>query len=169
MKVKIEQFCSLATSPSWQAWLYHFNIDLYRKFIKRLQESKGCKDNRSLMVEILQEIDKLDDNGKLADFLSKQYPHMLEGLHDNVVKSDDNVFEYYNPSILTYPRRIIFTGDRRSLLKTVNEFVLDKIKYDSIIVGQNAYVEYLNKTDIAVVEKVPSSNWQIAAYRLRNA
>jgi len=168
MRVKVEQFCSLATSPSWQAWLYHFNAELYRRFIKRLQESRGCNQNRDLMTEILREIDTSGGSDALGTFLSKHYPHMIEGLERiQPIQSSGSVFEYYNPNILTYPRRIIFTGDLRSLRHTINEFVLDKIKHDSIIVGNTAYIEYLTSDDSAIVDKIPDQNWQIPAYRLR--
>lgn len=170
MRIKVEQFCSLATSPSWQAWLYHFNADLYRKFIKRLQESRGCSQNRELMTEILQEIDSINGGDALGAFLAKHYPHMIDGPNKaNISKHTGQVFEYYNPNILTYPRRVIFTGDIRSLKRTVNEFVLDKIKHDSIIVGNTAYVEYLTKEDMNIADKIPNSNWQIPAYRLRTS
>lgn len=170
LTVKVEQFCSLATSPSWQAWLYHFNADLFRRFIKRLQESRGCSQNRDLMVEILGEIDKANGSDELSLFLTKHYPHMIDGnkaVRQPAQPHSDKVFEYYNPNVLTYPRRIIFTGDQRSLKKTINEFILDKIKHDSIIVGNKAYIEYLIADDAAIVDKIPNSNWMIPAYRLR--
>ncbi len=168
MQVKVEQFCSLSTSPSWQAWLYHYDATIYRRFIKRLQESRGCSQNRDLMTEILTEINNNGGGDKLGDFLSKHYPHMIEGnKHLKQLKQTGSVFEYYNPMILTYPRRIIFTGDKRSLKKTIAEFVLDKIKYESIIVGNTAYIEYLTTDDNAIINKIPDSNWQIPLYRLK--
>lgn len=171
MRVKVEQFCSLATSPSWQAWLYHFNVDLYRRFIKRLQESRGCSQNRGLMTEVLQEIDKAGGGTALGTFLSQHYPHMIDepGQVRKPPAQITDVFEYYNPNIMTYPRRIIFTGDARTLKRTVNAFVLDKIKHDSIIIGNTAYVEYLTADDAAVADKIPNQNWQIPAYRLRTS
>ena len=176
MLVKVDQFCSLSTSPSWQAWLYHTDTVLYRKFIKRLQESKGCSQNRDLMIDILKELDKLPDGAeKLNNFLTKHYPHMIENsekqFNDDILHSnfDNTVFEYYNPNLLTYPRRIIFTGDQRSLRQTIKEFVLDKIKYDSIIISNTAYIEYLIAEDSLIVDKIPDSNWRIPAYRLKNS
>jgi len=169
MQIKIEQFCSLATSPSWQAWLYHYNADLYRQFINKLQQSRGCKQNSEIMTEILNEIKKCGGDNDLGAFLSKHYPHVIisnESTPDIVGESDD-VFEYYNPNILSYPRRIIFTGDQRSLKRTINEFVLDKIKYDSIIIGDKAYIEYLTSDDAGIVDKIPNHNWQIPSYRLK--
>ena len=79
----------------------------------------------------------------------------------------DNIFIHYNPIVLTYPRRIIFTGPSRELQKKVREFIIDKIKSDYIILGERAYIEYLKKIDEMIMNKIPLSNWQIAAYRQR--
>lgn len=180
MKVKVEKFCALATSPSWQAWLFHFNADLYRRFIKRLQESRGCGQNRDLMIEILGEIDKLSGNEKLLGFLHQHYPHILINEAPPVraepspessrqVVGADEIFEHYNPNLLTYPRRIIFTGSARELKTKVQSFLLDKIKSDSVIVGEKAYVEYLTADDAALKDSIPQKNWRIAAWKLRSA
>ena len=168
MRIKTEQFCSLATSPSWQAWLFHYDGDIYRRFIRRLQESRGCSENRELMKDLLGQIQKNGGSDAISDFLRKHYPHMIEG--GVVANSDgdfDNIFIHYNPIVLTYPRRIIFTGPSRELQKKVREFIIDKIKSDYIILGERAYIEYLEKIDEMIMNKIPLSNWQIAAYRQR--
>ena len=167
MNVKVHQFCSLATSPSWQAWLFHHDEMIYRRFIRRLQASRGCGENKELMKDLLQQIQDAGHSDDVADFLKKHYPHMIEG---GVVTSKgdfDNIFTHYNPNILTYPRRIIFTGPKRELLKRVMEFSLDKLKTDHIIVGERAYIEYLEKSDSPIAEQIPFSNCQISQYRQR--
>lgn len=172
MKIKVDQFCSLATSPSWQAWLYKYDASLYREFIAKLQESRGCSQNRLIMTELLSKISS-DPNGNavLQDFINKNYPHMIENDDGSPVrikrddtKANEKVFVYYKPNALTYPRRIIFRDDPR---KQIAEFILDKYKYDSIIVDGVGYVEYLTREDIAIADKIPNSNWQIVAYRMR--
>lgn len=167
MKILVDRFCSLATSPSWQAWLFHFNKQLHRKFIKKLQGAKGCNQNKDLMIHLLEEIELLDGSGKLEEFLSKHYPNMIEGRRTPVDETPDAVFPNYNPHLLTYPRRIIFTGDKKTLHNKVQEFVLDKIRHDSIIVGNKAYIEYLTKADSGIVEQIPDKNWLIGRYRLQ--
>jgi hypothetical protein len=175
VKVRIDKFCALSTSPPWQAWLYHFNNDLCKKFLKRLQESRGCNHNRDLMMETLTEIERLDGGDQLISFLTQHYPHMLvaeqgEKLATNTAKSgSDEIFEHYNPNILTYPRRLIFTGAEHELRKRVQSFLVDKIKSDYEIVGEKAYVEFLNREDAAVAASVPIKNWLIAAWRLRSS
>jgi len=164
--LKVEQFCTLATSPSWQAWLYHYDQNGYKKFIKQLREARGCSQNTEIMKELLDEIRKQGGTDKLMEFIRSQYPHMIKS--DTVEKqsvSSDEVFEYYNPMILSYPRRIIFEGSRKNLEEKIVGFVGDKIKYDSIIVGDKAYIEYLTTSDENIIDKVPEKNWQIKTYK----
>lgn len=167
MKIKVEQFCSLATSPSFQSWLFHYDDGLYRRFIARLRESRGCGDNRELMKGLLTNIQEQGGGDAMTTFLQKHYPAMVGGGTKASAGDYDDVFTHYNPNILTYPRRIIFVGPKRELLKKVREFVLDKPKSDHIIVGDRAYVEYLEEADAAITDKIPLRNWQIAAYRQR--
>lgn len=171
-KVKVDKFCGLSTSPSWQAWLIHTDISLYRKFRLRLQESRGCNQNRDIMVELLKELEQIPGaTEKLFEFLKKHYPYMI--VDESVAPSASPIpvtdagpiFPHFNASILTYPRRQVFEGP--NLQKRLQEFLLDKIKSDSVIVDGKAYVEYLERGDAALVDKVPQKNWQIAAWRLR--
>lgn len=174
MRIRVDKFCSLSTSPPWQAWLYHFNGDLCRRFLKRLQESRGCNHNRDLMMETLTEVEKLDGGDRLIAFLTQHYPHMLVAETGEKVPaqaasarvgSGDEIFEHYNPNILTYPRRMIFEGP--DLQRVVRSFLVDKIKSDFVIVGDKAYVEYLTRDDSGVMNSIPVKNWLIAAWRAR--
>jgi len=170
MKVKVDKFCSLATSPSWQAWLFHFDANLYKTFIKGLQASRGCGQNSDLMIKVLEEIGKLNGNDKLLNFLQQHYPHALVDSQPKVEMKTvavDEIFEHYNPNLLTYPRRIIFTGSSRELKTKVQSFLLDKIKSDFIIVDGKAYVEYLTNEDSQLKDSIPMKNWKIAAWKLR--
>lgn len=166
MKIKIGQFCSLATSQSFQLWLYNYSQDLYREFISKLHESHGCSYNKELMKELLNTIQKMGGDNNIAEFLVKNYPNMIEGYTSDVADHDDSdIFDHYSPGVLTYPRRIIFVGTKKELQKRVREFVLDKIKSDYIIIGDKAYVEYLEKDDKSLLDQIPLRNWKIAAYR----
>ncbi len=180
MEIKVDQFCSLATSPSWQAWLYHFDPEMYKSFIVKLQASRGCSQNRDIMTETLLDIQRRENGEEqLKAYISSNYPHMIvQTLPESPIvrstpkvvhksQSQDKVFAFYNPKLLTYPRRMIFNSNDGNLKKQITEFTLDKIKHDFIIVDDVGYVEYLNKEDIAIIGKIPQSNWQIAAYRLR--
>lgn len=167
MKIKTDQFCGLATSPSFQSWLYHHDIKLYRTFMSNLQQSKGCSHNREMMLRLLTDIQNTGGNDSLIMFISKNYKHMIDG--GGAAESDGgDVFVGYNPNILTYPRRVIFSGDNRSLLKKAKEFLIDKLSGDYIIVGDKLYIEYLNKSDSQISGSVPIDNWQIANYRRKS-
>lgn len=161
MNIKVEQFCSLATSPSWQAWLYRFDSVLYKSFITRLQSSKGCNQNREIMKSTLSELNKLNANDSLEIFLRKHYPHMIEER-----KKSNLVFKNYNPTLLTFPRRMIISGD--DIERKVLDFVSDKIKYDFIVVDGIAYVEYLTTDDKNIVGRLPASSWQVRRYKSEN-
>ena len=169
MQIITSKFCSLATSPSFQAWLYNYDAELYRRFITKLRDAQGCGENRELMKALLAEIERLGGADIILDFLQKNYPNMIEGGVKAPAATDnyDNIFTHYNPSILTYPRRIIFTGPKQELKKKVHEFLLNKLKSDYIIVDSRAYVEYLEQSDIAVEKKIPLTSWLISQYRLR--
>jgi hypothetical protein len=179
MKVKVDKFCSLSTSPSWQAWLFHLNGKLYHSFMKQLQESRGCNQNRDIMIELLKEIEKIEfGTDKLFDFLQKHYPHMIVKDDGTPVKpavktkserqprKADDIFPYFNPAIVTYPRRQVFDGD--NLERRTKEFLVDKLKSDYVIVDGKSYIEYLERRDITLSDQIPARNWMIAAWRLRS-
>jgi hypothetical protein len=176
VKVRVDKFCTLSTSPPWQAWLYNFDAGLCKRFLKRMSESRGCNQNRDVMIDTLGEIEKLDGGDRLIAFLTQHYPHMLVADTNERVPTqaaqpagDDEIFGHYNPNILTYPRRLILVGAEHELKRKVQSFLVDKIRSDFVIVGDKAYVEFLNRGDEGVLDKVPVKNWLIAAWRLRTA
>lgn len=165
MKIKTDQFCGLATSPSFQSWLYYHDVELYRKFMSDLRLSKGCSHNREMMLKLLDDIRDTGGNDSLIVFISRNYKYMIDG-NDGVVEFDGgDVFIDYKANILTYPRRVIFSGENKSLVKRAREFLLDKLSGDYIIVGDKLYIEYLNKSDSSISGSIPIENWQIANYR----
>jgi hypothetical protein len=175
INLKVEKFCSLVDSPSWQAWLWKFDHNLYNKFMAGLRASKNCTQNSELMIIILNMIQDVHGGSeKLFEFITSNYPHMLAGEDSQPLRvetpqnvSGDNIFPNYVPGVLTYPRRIILVGNGQSLKKRVNSFVLDKIKHDTLIVGDKAYIEYLTAADSNILAHLPMKNWLIAAYRAR--
>jgi len=128
------------------------------------------------MKETLQKIDNSSGSERLALFLRKNFPQMIKSGTTATQKQDDSehlnshgVFDSYVPGILTYPRRIIFVGPKRELIREVRQFCLDKPVSDSIIVEDRAYVEYLDSTDLHLQDAIPLKNWQIAAYRNKHS
>ena len=170
MKIKVDQFCSLSTSPTWTEWLRRYDLSIAERFAKKMNSSQGCARNREIMEETLDEIEATGGTNKLVEFISVNYPYMVDDgpvRAAAVVRKNVPVFGYYNPGILTYPRRIIIKPEGRDLRRAVQEFIFDKLKHDSIIVDNVAYIEYLTHADADVLNKIPSSNWKIAEYRLR--
>jgi len=172
MKILTEKFCILATSPSWQSWLYNYNTGLYDSFLAKLRVSAGCNANREIMADVLRKIDRLNGEGDLFDFLSVYHPDVIqEDITTEQIRSDSesfdvhNVFEVYKPDIITYPHRIIFVGSPDDLRQQIKEFIADKIKHDFIIIDDRAYIEYLTKSDLKIVDQIPEKNWQITTYR----
>ena len=75
-------------------------------------------------------------------------------------------FEAHSANLLTFPRRIILVeqiaGD---LLPRVNSFIKDKVKYDYIIIGNQAFIEYIPGNNANIVDKIPVKSWRIAAFK----
>jgi hypothetical protein len=169
MMLKVDQFCSLVTNPSWQAWLYKFDAELYTEFAERLRAARSCSDNREVMASMLPKIEDRNGKDQLIAFLRQSFPHVID--EKAVAKKADEqyppVFEHTNSRIISYPRRVIFDGDTQSLKQKILQFTIDKPKHDSIIIKDKAYVEYLRREDMQVAHQIPLKNWKIAEYRIK--
>lgn len=164
MKIKVEQFCALATSPIWQAWLYDFDNKIYSSFIEQLQAARNCADNKKVMQNILKEIDNNSDKVELLfDFLRNRFPFVIE--EDDKIKNDDEVFPGFVAGVLTYPHRIIIEAPPDAVENRVKKLLVGKSKFDYIIIGRFGYIEYLENHERAMIDKIPSKNWLINAYR----
>lgn len=158
MTVNTNKFCNLSTSHEWQSWLYNYNLDVYNDFMLKLYESRGCNQNRNLMKEVLLKIDGLGGLIKMCDFLLRKFPHFLN--------YDDEIFPDYNEKLLTFPHRKILVDGNIDLICA--DFISDKRFCDYVIISNVAYVEYLSDNDTISHDDVPSSNWLIKAWRVRN-
>lgn len=162
MKLNVNKFCALATSAAWQSWLYNYNADIYKKFIRQLHESRGCSQNREIMQELLQLFRDNKWSDDLYKFISLNYPDMI--MRENNQKYEvDEIFGYYNPNLLTYPRRIILYGE--NLQQEIDDFIKDKLVSDSLILNGKGYVEYMLVKDKYIIDSVPTQNWKIRAYK----
>lgn len=162
-QIKVEKFCSLATSPEWQAWLFHFDTDLYRTFIGKLNQSRGCGQNRTIMQETLTDIVKIDNGVKLLSFLSDKFKHVLnKQIIEQTIKVPP-VFENFNPTILTFPHRTIISGN--DITNQVKQFLSDKDIYDYVIVNGQAYIEYLYRHEAHLKAMIPIKNWLVTKWR----
>lgn len=169
MKIKVEQFCALATSPSWQAWLYQFDSEIYSWFIGKIRTSKNCTENREIMQITLDKIKKIDDSGQLLEFLTQRYPHVIVSDEKQRVEDINGVFPGYVQGILTYPHRMIIESPIDALEKRIRKMIRGKLKSDYIIIGNVGYIEYLDNSEKDLVGKIPDKNWLISAYRKRQS
>jgi hypothetical protein len=153
-KIKSRQFCSLSREPKWQDWLRKNAVDLYDKLIAHLKTSKGCRANVDKMTEIQKELDKRHLLVDMVKFLKVEYPIVLEEVYDDKPQpkmtkieshNDKAVFKHYNPNLLTFPQKVIMTGDPNEIQRAVKEFIAGKISTDYLIIGNTAYVEYFHQ------------------------
>lgn len=164
MNLRISKFCSIATSATWHTWLFSIDRAIYQRFIKRLHISKGCSQNNDIMLDILKDLKASGYYDQLMDYLNNQHPDIV--IKPNIVTktlSEDPIFGYYNPSLITYPRRIILSGsDLESVAKS---FVSDKLAFEYIIFNNRAYIEFLLNIDENIMMKLPPENWKIRAFK----
>lgn len=172
MEIKIDQFCALATSPAWQAWLFRFAKPLHSELVEHLRGSRSCNSNRDKMVSIFQRLVDLPGGPEqLVAFLGKQFPHVIAARPTQTITkaalADDGVFEHYDPDLLTFPRKLIITGS--DLERKVKEFLAKHAKGDYVVIGDRAYVEYLPVAHAGLASTIPAANWETTAWRSRHS
>ena len=172
--IRTKEFCYLATSPVWLGWLQKNHKDLYNELIDHLNNRSKCSANRKKMKEILARIGKNKQQTKqLISFLRKYFPYIVE--QDREVASETsqeanrhNVFSHYDPSLLTYPRRVIISKPNADLESEAREWCKNQAFCDFIVVDDRVYIEYLPPGQGMLRDRIPKSNWEIESYRRRN-
>jgi glycosyltransferase involved in cell wall biosynthesis len=172
MRLKTSQFCNLSTSASFHAWLYNNYPIVFNDLISHLRLSKGCASNASKMLDILSQLESIENAMQnLITFLSKEFPYVIAQdaiavpITQNVI-TENAVFEWYDPDIISYPHKAIITGTNVEVM--IKELIASKPVKDWIIVNNIGYVEYLNNEDMNL--KIQDSNWEIKKYKtLANA
>jgi hypothetical protein len=133
---------------------------------------QGCTENRAKMYDLLQAIIKNRQWAlALESFLMQNFPAMLVDdskasqttQKNKEVDNKHSVFAYYDPSLATFPRRIIFSSD--DLQKQVRDFCARQFYCEWIIVEDRAYVEYISHDVAAHKSEIPEKNWQIRAFK----
>lgn len=171
-KIKQNEFCFLAKSELFLTWLKGIDEAVYADLVKFLMEGHTCGDNRLKMIEILKYIQKNQQWAKsLEEFITKNYPAMIvDDSNENksrvISRAIDNkhrVFSYYDPTLATFPRRIILSGN--DLQKQVRDFCSKQFYYESIVVEDRAYIEYVPQGISDLIKDIPEKNWQIRAYK----
>jgi hypothetical protein len=168
MRIKTALFCNLSTSQTFQSWLFKYNENLYKSFVYDLRESRGCEENKRIMLKVLDNIEEAGDGALLEQFLREKYPHVIDEPREIIFNDKHQVFPDYKPGILTYPRREIITA-KRNLDRDVKRFLANKIHGEYIIIDNVAYVEYFLPGEENIAAKLPEEKWKIRAYELRRS
>lgn len=165
MLVNTAHFCSLSSNPQFLSWLRQFAKDIHDDLVEHKRRSNSCQANTTKMVLVLEQIVKRDGGETaLVDFLRQTFPHILTVTPTPTQPASQpgrqHVFDHYDPTLLTLPRRIILDSD-----DAARRFLADKPIGEYVVVDGKAYVEYL-PTELAHLEsKIPRENWQVRTWR----
>jgi len=179
--VKVDQFCALSKENSWQAWLQSVADDLHTDLLKFLNENNSCSANQKKMKDIYRILSNRNLSKQMIKFLVKNYPNVVEEVAEagDVVRRDTNsiylnsidnkeIFEYYNPLLLTFPQKVVIENDDRdSLMLELNYFISDKFGVDFVVVDNMAYIEYFKKKYVNESNNFPNNSREIYKYKLR--
>jgi len=190
-KIRIGQYCSLSKEPKFQQWLLDNNPELLGELTEHLVKSTSCKSNVSKMMEIQTKLLKSGKLEALIEFLQKEYPialievkeepgsmiisrekiGLVEDKGTRILSAINNsrVFKYYNPSIMTFPQKLVMqNSDVVQLEIDVKEFVSSKFGSDYVIVDDLAFIEYFKPKFRNEVGKISKEKREIFLYKAMN-
>jgi len=174
-KINSNEFCYLAKSELFLTWLKNLDSAMHTDLISFLMSGKGCSENRTKMYDLLQAITRNRQWAlALESFLMQNFPAMIiddsrdikTSTRTKEVENKHNVFSYYDPSLATFPRRIIFYSD--DLQKDVRDFCARQFYCEWIIIEDRAYIEYIPHDAAAYKSEIPEKNWQIRAFKKKS-
>jgi len=172
MKINPNEFCYLAKSELFLVWLRSIDAKLHDGLIEHLKAGLGCTSNKAKMLEVLRAL--IRDNRivvLLERFLRQNFPALIvddakTAVLPERVQNKHRVFTYYDPTLATFPRRLIFIGS--NLPKKVRDFCAGQFYCEHVIVEDRAYVEYVPNDSAAIKPNIPEKNWQIRGFRKRS-
>lgn len=180
-RIRKSQFCTLSKEQKWQSWLQSVSQDLYDDLMNHLKISSSCGSNQAKMIDIQKGLEKRGLMNQMVSFLKKEYPTVIEQIietnqkiqnksHNIITKSvGTDVFQYYNPSLLTFPQKMIIENENIDELQSeVNEFCMDKIGCDYIIIGNKAFIEYFKRKYQKEYKEISIKQREIYKYRMKN-
>ena len=154
VEIDSSSFCHLSGTHQWQTWLYATSPVLHKEFVVRMRASKGCRENKKIMLETL---DILKDNGleeQLVEFLRKEFPYTVKS-------QKQEIFPDYNSKLLTVPRRTIVS---------INEChaFLDTVPYAEFYEDNDlVYIEYLTDGLLKLKDIIPHKNWILRRFKTK--
>jgi len=190
MEIRTQAFCGIARSKDWQQWLKVVASDLHTELIEALKINKGCRANNERMQNIYLNLYKRGLEHDFETFMRRRFPWLVKNNNpvdtkkieknrkpivahkkimaphnhqDHAKLNKHGVFASYKPHLLTFPQKLIITGDK--LFERVQEFCKDKLAIDYIIIDDHAYIEYFNAQYASVVPKYLHTKREIYKYR----
>ena len=151
-------FCTLLHNKDWHTWLNFYDNDIYDEVLK--SQRMNCANGKIFVNKIL---NKIYDKGGKDDFMAfaiRAMPAMIRKMTKNI---DNPVFPFYNPHVLSFPRRLIIKGN--NLKNKVEDFIRDKCGVDYLIIGDSAYVEYFDYQHKDMISKIDPTDRQIQKFR----
>jgi len=172
MKINPNEFCYLAQSESFLVWLRGADAKLHTDLVDHLKGGFGCTSNKAKMLEVLRALIRDSRAVVLLErFLRQNFPAMII---DDIkatpptkqVPNKHRVFTYYDPTLATFPKRIIFVGP--DLLKRIRDFCAAQFYCEHVIIEDHAYIEYIPNESAVLKSSIPDKNWQIRQFKKRS-
>ena len=169
MKINPKEFCYLSQSEVFLDWLYSISPPLHAGLVDHLKKGLGCGSNKQAMLNLLKTI---TENSiwvsSISNFLRDNFPAII--VEDDIkIINKHGVFDYYDPMLATYPRRMIILDESGNLKEAVLSFCAKHGYCDYVIVEDRAYIEYLPQELLSIKNDIPSQNWQVKIYKAKNA
>lgn len=188
MEIHTHSFCGISQSEDWQNWLAEIDEELHADLMITLNQRKGCRTNSNKMKEIYV---KLYENGNglaFEDFITRRFPWLIKSHKQVQPKIDQQptqttkptkplipqeaadlnkhqVFKAYRPNILSFPQKLIISGNPSNLQKHIQTFCRDKLAVDWIIIEDRAYIEYFLPKFANLISRFPREKREIYQYR----
>jgi hypothetical protein len=151
-------FCTLSSRSAWHTWLSDASKELYQQFSEEMRRNRGCADNKKTMIKIYEELQKdATLYQTFIEFIKSTFPFVIS---EPVSPKDEMLNKLFNNGLLTFPRRKV-------LNQGSSEFVSDKLKSLVYFDGSKYYIEYLEKDDQHLIDKIPAEKWYLSKYTVK--
>lgn len=192
------RFCTLSGNKDWQEWLKKEDSELYLDLMRTRMSGKGCNANKEKMRQIYSMIYAKGKGESFEKLIHQRFSYLIidsgtrnkeqsisQTKNENLAKisippkilaptnaenlNKHKVFASYKPSILSFPKKMIFVNSNKNQLEAiVKHFLKDKASFDYIIIDDRAYVEYFNLENQEEADKIPKESREIYKYRMAN-
>ncbi len=153
-------FCGLSSDPKFLTWIRGVALDIHDNLAGHTRESSGCTANTRKMLWVLDQLVRRPGlESSLISFLRENHPHVIT--EAPTANKSTPVFDHYDPTLLTIPRRLILDNEGMA-----QQFLHEKVG-EYVMVDDKAYIEYLPKELAGLLPQIPNENWQTRAWRRR--